>query len=147
MAKDNVCVFCGQTLRGFRPIPIACSGTTQTACRSCANELSGSDQVERCRRALVHDLADQPEVLREYLEIVSGAEAHRPQCLACGGKLRFRARERLDNTIYRDSIFSTGFTLQPACCPDCGRYAFFDPKIVGQNPFLAHLMQKDTANT
>lgn len=146
MANDNICIFCGQKLRGFRSISISCGNTVQNSCRDCAKELNDLDDAERCRRALLRGLANQPEVLRERLAIISGAEEHRPTCTACGGKLRFRGEQRLDNSPYRDGLLTSTFDVVPGCCPDCGRYEFYNPKIVRKNPFLAHLIEKDSTS-
>lgn len=144
MANDNRCVFCGQSLRGFRSISIYCANTTQNACRNCANELNRLDNTERCRRALLLGLADQPELLRERIELSTEAEAHRPKCLRCGGKLVFMQEQHLDNTPHGSSVLSRYFEVLPAFCHTCGRYEFFNPATVRSNRYLKHLIDKDT---
>jgi hypothetical protein len=102
--------------------------------------------IDRCRRALQRGLANHPELLREYIEVTQSAEDHRPTC-GCGGKLRFMEEQNFDNTPHGDSIFHGCFTVLPAYCTTCGRFAFFHPETVRSNPFLAHLIEKDTGRT
>ena len=33
--------------------------------------------------------------------------------------------------------------MLPVCCPECGRYEFFNPDIVEKDPFRAYLMEQD----
>ncbi len=146
MANDNLCVFCGQKPGTFRSTNVLCGGVYQPACRSCAQELEPLNDIERCRRALARGLAAQPDKLRLHIQAVTEAEEHRPTCTACGGKLRFRPEQNLDNSPYRDGLLSSTFDVIPACCPDCGRYEFYNPKIVRKNPFLAYLIEKDSTS-
>lgn len=88
-------------------------------------------------------LADQPEKLRERIEFLTDVENHRPQC-RCGGKLRFMEEQSLDNSPHRDGLLSSTFDVLPAYCESCGRYEFFRPDIVRQNPHLNYLRHKDT---
>ena len=146
MANDNLCVFCGQRIGTFRGTSVQCGGVSQPACRSCALELEPLNDTERCRRALARGLAAEPDRLRFRLQAIEEAEDHRPTCTACGGKLRFRPEQRLDNSPYRDGLLSSTFDVLPACCYGCGRYEFYDPKIARKNPFLAYLIEKDSTS-
>ena len=132
MANDTRCVFCGKT--------------HEPSCRDCAREMESLPHIDRCRRALQRGLANHPELLREYIEVTQSAEDHRPAC-GCGGKLRFMEEQNFDNTPHGDSIFHGCFTVLPGYCTTCGRFAFFHPETVRSNPFLAHLIEKDTGRT
>lgn len=143
MANDNLCVFCGEKTGSFRGTTVLCGSTRQTACRSCAREIEPLDDIDRCRRALLRGLADQPEKLRERIEFLSDVETHRPTC-RCGGKLSFRPEQHLDNSPLRDSLLASTFDVLPACCEACGRYEFFHPEILRKNPHLNYLLYKDT---
>ena len=144
MEKEAVCVFCGQKPGTFRSAEVVCGGTWQFACKACEKELRDLDDTEKCRRALARGLAAQPEKLRARIELPAQAEKHRPQCVQCGGKLRFSCVQDLDNSPLRDSIFKEPFSVLPACCEACGRYAFYNPDIARKNKFLAYLMELDT---
>ena len=144
MANDDRCVFCGQKVGTFRSTNVLCGETYQLSCRDCAKELEPLPHPERCRRALLRGLAHRPEQLREYIEVSLTAEERRPTC-RCGGKLRFMEEQNFDNTPHGDSIFHGCFTVLPAYCETCGRFEFFHPETVRKNPFLNHLLQKDTA--
>ena len=144
MEKDNLCVFCGQKPGTFRSTTVLCGPTWQFACKACEKELRDLDDLEKCRRALARGLAEQPEKLRAWIELPVEAEKHRPKCVQCGGPLRFCQVQDLDNSPLRDSIFKEPFSVQPACCGDCGRYDFYDPGIVRRNKYLAYLIEKDT---
>lgn len=146
MANDNLCVFCGQRIGTFRGTTVQCGGVYQPSCRTCVQELEALSDIERCRRALTRGMAVHPEQLQSRIQILTEAEEHRPSCTACSGKLRFRAEQKLDNSPYRDGLLSSTFDVIPACCPDCGRYEFYNPTIVRKNPFLAHLIKKDSTS-
>lgn len=144
MANEDRCVFCGQPVNPFRASSVQCGNIYQLACKSCFKELNALEPEERCRRALLRGLADRPERIKEYLRVNAEAEDHRPVCPVCGGKMRFMQERNLDCSPLYDGVFSKYFNVLPACCPDCGRYEFFNPEIVRKNPFLAHLILKDT---
>ena len=146
MANNDRCVFCGEKVGSFRSTNVLCGSTYQLSCKSCEKEMNGLDHTERCRRALQRGLANHPELLREYIEVTQSAEDHRPTC-GCGGKLRFMEEQNFDNTPHGDSIFHGCFTVLPGYCTTCGRFAFFHPETVRSNPFLAHLIEKDTGRT
>ena len=146
MASNNICVFCGEKIGTFRSTNVQCGGVSQPSCRTCAQELESLSDIERCRRALLRGLAVQPDKLQRRIQTLTEAEAHRPTCTACGGKLRFRPEQKLDNSPYQDGFLSSTFDVIPACCPDCGRYEFYNPRIVRKNPFLSHLIEKDSTS-
>jgi hypothetical protein len=146
MANNDRCVFCGEKVGSFRSTNVLCGSTYQLSCKSCEKEMNHLDHTERCRRALQRGLASRPELLREYIEVTQSAEDHRPTC-GCGGKLRFMEEQNFDNTPHGDSIFHGCFTVLPGYCTTCGRFAFFHPETVRSNPFLAHLIEKDTGRT
>lgn len=143
MANDNICVFCGGKAGSFRSTSVQCGATYQLACRDCARELNALDDLDRCRRALQRGLADQPEILRERITLITEAENHRPQC-RCGGKLTFLEEQQLDNSPLRDGLLTSTFDVLPACCHSCGRYEFFNPDIIRRSPHLNYLRHKDT---
>lgn len=146
MANEERCVFCGQTVSAFRSTNVLCGSIYQLSCKTCAKEMNALEPEERCRRALLRGLADRPERLREFLQVSADAENHRPRCSDCGGRLRYLGEQSLDTSPIRDGIFSSVFVVLTACCSDCGRYAFFNPEIVRKNPFLNHLLLKDTTD-
>ena len=146
MANDDRCVFCGQKVGTFRSTNVLCGETYQLSCKDCAREMESLPHIDRCRRALQRGLANRPELLREYIEVTQSAEDHRPTC-GCGGKLRFMEEQNFDNTPHGDSLFHGCFTVLPGYCTTCGRFAFFHPETVRSNPFLAHLIEKDTGRT
>lgn len=145
MANDTLCVFCGQKMGFFRASGIACAGVYQHACKDCEWELKDLTEEEQCRRALRLGLANEPEKLEKRIEILSKAEEHRPTCLRCGSKLRFRQVQLLDNSPMIDGIFSTVFNVLPAVCENCGKYEFYDPEIAERNEYLLHLIKQDKA--
>ena len=147
MANDNRCVFCGKSVGSFRSTNVLCGKTYQLSCKDCARELEPLDHTERCRRALLRGLAYRPEQLQEFIQVQAEAESHRPKCLRCGGRMRFMQEQNFDNTPHGDSIFHGSFAVLPAWCEDCSRFEFFNPIAARKNPFLAHLIQKDTENT
>lgn len=144
MANDDRCVFCGQKVGTFRSTNVLCGKSYQLACKDCSREIEPLDHPERCRRALLRGLAHRPEQLREYIEISTTAEEHRPKCLRCGGRMIFMEVQEFDNTPHTDSIFRGAFEVLPAYCEDCARFEFFHPAAARKNPFLAHLIEKDT---
>ena len=144
MANDSICVFCGQKPGTFRSTIVQCGPTWQSACRACEKELQGLDETELCRRALVRGIAENPDRLRERIELITEAENHRPKCLRCGTNLSFMKVQELDNSPMRDSIFKEPFEVLPAYCENCGKYEFYNPVIVRKNKYLAYLIHKDT---
>ena len=147
MASNDRCVFCGKSVSPFRSTTVRCGNTYQLSCRDCEKELGQLDDLERCRRALLRGLAERPERLREQIELSAEAEAHRPTCGRCGGRLRFMKEQHFDNTPHGDSVFHDSFDVLPAWCTDCGRFEFFHPAVLRQNRFLAFLQKKDIAET
>ena len=141
---NELCVFCGQKPGTFRSTTIQCGNTWQPACKACEKELKGLDEVELCRRALVRGIAENPERIRERIELIEEAENHRPKCLRCGSVLTFMDVQELDNSPMRDSVFMETFEVLPAYCESCGKYEFYNPVIVRKNKYLAHLIWKDT---
>ena len=141
---NELCVFCGQKPGTFRSTTIQCGPTWQTACKACEKELKGLEDVELCRRALVRGMAENPERLRQRIELITEAENHRPKCLRCGTNLTFMKVQELDNTPFQDSVFMEAFDVLPAYCESCGKYEFYNPAIIRKNKFLAHLIWKDT---
>jgi len=141
---NELCVFCGQKPSTFRSTTIQCGGTWQPACKACEKELKGLDEVEVCRRALVRGMAENPDKLRERINLIAEAENHRPKCLRCGSSLSFMDVQELDNSPMRDSVFMEPFEVLPAYCESCGKYEFYNPVIVRKNKYLAHLIWKDT---
>lgn len=144
MANENICVFCGQTPGTFRSTTVLCGGTFQFACKACEKELREVDDVEKCRRALIRGLAEQPDKLRERIELINEAENHRPKCSQCGSRLVFMEVQELDNSPMRDSIFKEPFEVLPACCESCGKYEFYNPSVASSNRYIAYLIEKDT---
>ena len=144
MANEELCVFCGQRPGTFRSTTVWCGNTLQPACKSCEKEVKDLDELALCQRALSRGLAVNAERLRERIALITEAEDHRPKCTGCGEKLVFRKEQSLDNSPMRDTIFREPFCVLPACCPVCGRYAFYDPMIVRRNKYLAYLISKDT---
>ena len=144
MANDTICVFCGQKPGTFRSTTIQCGGTWQPACKACEKELKDLDEVEVCRRALVRGMAENPDKLRERINLIAEAENHRPKCLRCGSSLSFMDVQKLDNSPMRDSVFMEPFEVLPAYCETCGKYEFYNPVIVQKNKHLAYLVWKDT---
>ena len=57
-------------------------------------------------------------------------------CVFCGQKIG----------TFRGTSVPCGGVAQPAFCYGCGRYEFYDPKIVRKNPFLAYLIEKDSTS-
>lgn len=144
MANENTCVFCGQKPGPFRSTRIQCGRTIQPACKSCEKELENLDELEICRRALVRGLANEPEKIKERIELITEAENRRLSCLRCGTKLVFLPVQELDNSPSQDNIFSNTFDVLPARCPECGKMEFYDPGILRKNSYLAYLIWKDT---
>ena len=144
MAKENVCVFCGETPGVFRATTVICGTTIQNCCKSCEKEVSALSEEERCRRALRLGLAKYPKTIEERLTILTESEAHRPACLRCGEKLRFGKSQALDNSPYRDSVLSDAFVVLPAYCKFCGKIELFDPGFISADKFLVQLLKKDT---
>ena len=141
---NELCVFCGQKPGTFRGTTIACGNTIQVACKSCEKELKGLDEAEVCRRALMRGIAEQPERIRDRIELLAEAENHRPKCLRCGANLFFMDVQELDKSPMQDSVFKEPFEVLPACCESCGKYEFYNPVIIRKNKFLAHLIYRDT---
>ena len=71
---NEVCVFCGQKPGTFRSTTVQCGATWQTACKSCEKDLKDLDEVEICRRALVRGIAENPERIRDRIELITEAE-------------------------------------------------------------------------
>ena len=143
MSNQDLCVFCGESLGFLGSAGIRCGDVFQPSCRSCAKELNDLSEEEQCRRALQLGLANEPEKVQERLELLEHAEERRPVCLRCGEKLRFQDSLFLDISPYRDGVFSPIFAVLPGCCPSCGKYEFYNPDIVKQNPVLSYLVKKD----
>ena len=141
---NELCVFCGQKPGTFRSTTVACGSTIQVACKACEKELKGLDEVEICRRALVRGIAENPDRIRERIELITEAENHRPKCLRCGANLSFMKVQELDNSPMRDTIFKEPFEVLPAFCESCGKFEFYNPEIIRKNKYLAHLIWKDT---
>ena len=141
---NELCVFCGQKPGTFRSTTVACGTTVQVACKACEKELKGLDEVEICRRALVRGIAENPDRIRERIELITEAENHRPKCLRCGANLSFMKVQELDNSPMRDTIFKEPFEVLPAFCESCGKFEFYNPVIIRKNKYLAHLIWKDT---
>ena len=144
MANDRICVFCGERVGAFKDTWVVCGDTHQFSCKDCAKELRGLSEEEQCRRALQRGCAQQPEKLEERIELITTAEEHRPTCLRCGGKIKFDPVQYLDNSPYRDSVFSEGFEVLPAYCESCGKYEFYKPAVTNTNRFISYLIHKDT---
>ena len=145
MANDNICVVCGDKVGTLRYTTVCIAATWQVCCRDCAKELKELGEDDQCRRALRLGYAQLPERLEARIKLISEAEEHRPSCLRCGAKLKFAPVQCLDNSPVRDSIFSDVFELQPAYCKSCGKYEFYHPGITSKDPFIAYLIEKDTA--
>ena len=141
---NEVCVFCGQKPGTFRSTTVICGGTVQTACKTCEKELKDLEEIEVCRRALARGMAENPDRLRERIDLITEAENHRPKCLRCGTNLTFIKVQPLDNSPLKDSIFKEPFEVLPAYCVACGKYEFYNPDIIRKNKYLAHLIYKDT---
>ena len=140
----ETCVFCGEKHSTFRSTTIACGNTWQKACKACEKELRDLDEIEVCRRALIRGIAENPDRIRERIELITEAENHRPKCLRCGANLTFMDAQALDNSPMRDSVFMETFEVLPAYCESCGKYEFFNPAIIRKNKHLAYLIWKDT---
>ena len=141
---NELCVFCGQKPGTFRSATVACGSTVQVACKACEKELKDLDEIEVCRRALIRGIAENPDRIRERIELITEAENHRPKCLRCGANLTFMDAQELDNSPMRDSVFMETFEVLPAYCESCGKYEFYNPVVVRKNKYLAHLIWKDT---
>ena len=102
---NELCVFCGQKPGTFRSTTISCGSTLQVACKACEKELKDLDEVELCRRALIRGIAENPDRIRERIELITEAENHRPMCLHCGTNLTFMDVQELYNSPMRDTIF------------------------------------------
>ena len=147
MERENICVFCGERLGGFRHLSITCAGVEQPCCKNCSKELKELDREECCRRALRLGYAFQKDKLEEIVNIAGEAEEHRPACLRCGAKMIFEPEQYFDNSPFIDSVLLTsGFEILPTHCESCGRYEFYKPDIVNKNKFFAYLIEKDTAD-
>ena len=144
MKDEKICVFCGQKPGIFQDTSISCAGTWQPACKSCEKELKGMEESEICRRALIHGLAENSDRLKKRILFLAEAEAHRPACLRCGGKMIFLREQCLDNTPGYDSILKDPFCVLPAYCETCGKFEIYNPGIVRRNKYLVCLIQKDT---
>ena len=123
----ETCVFCGEKHSTFRSTTIACGNTWQKACKACEKELRDLDEIEVCRRALIRGIAENPDRIRERIELIMEAENHRPKCLRCGANLTFMEEQELDNSPMRDSVFMETFEVLPAYCESCGKYEFYNP--------------------
>jgi len=93
---------------------------------------------------LIRGIAENPDCIRERINLITDAENHRPKCLRCGSALTFMDVQELDNTPLQDSMFMEAFDVLPAYCETCGKYEFFNPAIVWKNKHLAYLILKDT---
>ena len=142
MAK-RICVFCGKEISAFGGDVLYCAGVPQDACKGCKKENEPLSDSEKCRNALKLGLADRPDALRQYAEIVEAAEEHRLRCLRCGGGMRFGEELTLDKTPMRDSIFSETFDVLPAYCDGCGKIELFERSVVVKDKHLAYLIKKD----
>ena len=142
--SNELCVFCGQKPGSFRSTTVVCGGTVQVACKACEKELRVMDEVEVCRRALIRGMAENPDRIRDRIDLITEAENHRPKCLRCGTNMTFMKVQELDNSPMRDSIFKEPFEVLPAYCESCGKYEFFNPDIVPKNKHLMYLIHKDT---
>ena len=142
--SNELCVFCGQKPGSFRSTTVVCGGTVQVACKACEKELRAMDEVEVCRRALIRGMAENPDRIRDRIDLITEAENHRPKCLRCGTNMTFMKVQELDNSPMRDSIFKEPFEVLPAYCESCGKYEFFNPDIVRKNKHLMYLIHKDT---
>ena len=143
MAIEN-CVFCGEKQSTFRSTTIQCGNTWQKACKACEKEVRDLDEIEVCRRALIRGIAENPDRIRERIELITEAENHRPKCLRCSTNLTFLKVQELDNSPMRDSIFKEPFEVVPAYCTACGKYELYNPDVIRKNKYLAHLVNKDT---
>ena len=141
---NEICVFCGEKHSAFRSALIQCGSTWQKTCKTCEKELRDLDEIEVCRRALIRGIAENPDRIRERIELITEAENHRPRCLRCGANLTFMEEQELDNTPMQNSVFLETFDVLPACCESCGKYEFFNPAIVRKNKYLVYLISKDT---
>ena len=143
---NNTCIFCGQKPSMFQDTIVICGNTHQNACKTCEKELKGLDELEICRRALIRNLAENPEKIRARMELITEAEDHRPKCLQCEGKLTFMDVQSLDNSPMNDTIFTGTFDILPAYCKACGKFEFYNPAIIRKNKHLTYLQLKDTQN-
>ena len=141
---NELCVFCAQKPGTFRATTVACGSTVQVACKACEKELKDLDEVDVCRRALIRGIAENPDRIRERIELITEAENHRPNCLRCGSVLTFMDVQELDNNPLNDSMFLPTFDVLPAYCKTCGKYEFFNPAIVRKNKYLVYMIEKDT---
>ena len=141
--EEKRCVFCGQKPGILQSAAVYAANIEQTACRSCEKELKDLEEIDICRRALIHGLAIEPERLKKRILFLSEAEEKRPKCLRCGGKLAFMREQWLDNSPYGDSIFHAPFSVIPAFCGACGKFEFYHPSILRMDKYLAALYDKD----
>lgn len=141
---NKICIFCGEKLGIFQDTIITCGNTPQTVCKSCEKELRGLNELEICRRSLIHGLAENPERIQARMELITEAENHRPKCLQCGEKLTFMKVQQLDNSPLQDNIFKDPFEVLPAYCKSCGKFEFYKPSIALKNKYLVYLTNKDT---
>ena len=73
---NEICVFCGEKHSAFRSALIQCGSTWQKACKTCEKELRDLDEIEVCRRALIRGIAENPDKLRERINLITEAECH-----------------------------------------------------------------------
>ena len=144
MANSEICVFCGEKPGTFRSTTVQCGNTWQYACKACEKELDGLNDLERCRRALLRGLAEQPDRLRERIDLITESENHRLKCLRCGSGLIFMEEQSLDNSPMGDSIFHGSFDVLPAYCESCGKFEFYNPAVIQKDKYLRYLAKKDT---
>ena len=143
MANESICVFCGEKPGMFRSENILVGNTSQLCCKTCAKEVAGLSEVELCQKALRLGHAQNPERLQARIELITQAEAARPKCLRCNTPMKFNSVVHLDASPLRDTLFSETFDLLPCLCPNCGRFEFFTPAVLGDNPTIAYLHRKD----
>ena len=135
MANDTRCVFCGKSISPFRSTNVLCGKTYEPSCLDCSKEMEPRPHLDRCRRALQRGLANQPELLREYIEVCESAEERRPKCLRCGGEMLRRGRQQFklgEETFFFSDInrlASGSMTLEILRCESCGKMEFYDPAL------------------
>ena len=144
MAKE-ICVFCGNEVGSVRGEYISCGPIYQWACKNCAREVKPLGETDRARRILQRRFTSQTAAFEEYVAMVDGAEEARPACLRCGAKLKFGRAVTLDDTPYRDGLLaSSGFSVLPAYCHNCGKMEIYNPGYILNNKLFSYLVAKDT---
>ena len=138
MAK--LCTFCGCELPRFGVQYITCCSTTQPACKSCCDSLTGLSNQEIGHRALATGRARYADVIRNFLDRMEAdtlkheAARHTDKsCLRCGtpmtriGPHQFQLGEHTFFLGDLSHLVSGSLTLELLYCEHCRKVEFFLP--------------------